>query len=345
MGISFYNIKMDLKNIVHLIPYDGTGGAESAARSVPENSREGFNFSIEYIFTKNSRHMLAYFTTARKLLLKQPDLIIISLWRSCIVGLMVWCFSRKSKIVLMLHCPEHVHLVDKILTILTYLIASEVWADSKATLDTRLSKIKRVKSKIISFMNHKLESVTPHSPTKNFIFWGRLHKHKGLEQSIKIFYDIKGDFPDARFTIIGPDGGMKKKLLELTKHLNLTDSVSFVGEKTFSEIKTLAGNASFYIQTSILEGMAMSVVEAMQLGLIPIVTPVGEIKNYCKDNFNAIFASNNHSPNDQVLKLYSDKEIFEQTRKNAIDTWLEQKIYSDSLMDAASSLLRAEQID
>ena len=194
-------------------------------------------------------------------------------------------------------------------------------------------------------MNHKLESVTPHSPTKNFIFWGRLHKHKGLEQSIKIFYDIKGDFPDARFTIIGPDGGMKKKLLELTKHLNLTDSVSFVGEKTFSEIKTLAGNASFYIQTSILEGMAMSVVEAMQLGLIPIVTPVGEIKNYCKDNFNAIFASNNHSPNDQVLKLYSDKEIFEQTRKNAIDTWLEQKIYSDSLMDAASSLLRAEQID
>ncbi|MDG1226130.1 MAG: hypothetical protein P8P11_06220, partial [Burkholderiales bacterium] len=62
-------------------------------------------------------------------------------------------------------------------------------------------------------MNHKLEPVTAHSPSENFIFWGRLHKHKGLEQSIKIFYDIKGDFPDARFTIIGPDGGMKKKLL------------------------------------------------------------------------------------------------------------------------------------
>jgi hypothetical protein len=83
---------MNSKNIVHLIPYDGTGGAESAARSIPENFREGFNFSIEYIFSKNSRRPLAYFTTARKLLAKQPDLIIISLWRSCIVGLMVWCF-------------------------------------------------------------------------------------------------------------------------------------------------------------------------------------------------------------------------------------------------------------
>lgn len=336
---------MNLKNIVHLIPYDGTGGVESAARSVPENFREDLNFSIEYIFTKNSKLPFAYFTMARKLLVKKPDLIILSLWRSCIVGLMVWCFSRKSKIVLMLHCPEHAHLVDKILTILTRLIASEVWADSKSTLDTRLSKTERVQSKIISFMSNKLEPVTPLNPTKNFIFWGRLHKHKGLEQSIKIFSDIKADIPDASFIIIGPDGGEKKKLLELTKHLNITNSVSFLGEKTFSEIKALAVNTSFYIQTSILEGMAMSVVEAMQLGLIPIVNPVGEIKNYCQNNLNAILVDNNHSPNIQILNLYSDGESFQQTRKNAIDTWLNQNTYADSIMDAASSLLREEQID
>ena len=336
---------MNLKNIVHLIPYDGTGGVESAARSVPENLREGLNFSIEYIFTKNSKRPFAYFTTARKLLVKKPDLIILSLWRSCIVGLMVWCFSRKSKIVLMLHYPEHVHLVDKILTILTSLIACEVWADSQATLDTRLSEPIRVESKIISFMSNKLEPVTPLNATKNFIFWGRLHRQKGLEQSIKIFSDIKVDIPDANFIIIGPDGGEKKKLLELTKDLNIADSVSFLGEKTFYEIKTLAGNASFYLQTSILEGMAMSVVEAMQLGLIPIVNPVGEIKNYCQNNLNAILVGNNNSLNIQILNLYSDKEHFQQTRKNAIYTWLDQKTYADSIMDAASCLLGVKQID
>ena len=44
-------------------------------------------------------------------------------------------------------------------------------------------------------------------------------------------------------------------------------------------IKKLA-NASFYLQTSKFEGFAMSVVESMMMGLVPVVTPVGEIGRY-----------------------------------------------------------------
>ncbi len=35
--------------------------------------------------------------------------------------------------------------------------------------------------------------------------------------------------------------------------------------------------------------MAISVIEAMQAGLVPIVTPVGEITGYCSDGVNSVF--------------------------------------------------------
>ena len=57
---------------------------------------------------------------------------------------------------------------------------------------------------------------------------------------------------------------------------------------SFDKIKNFAKESSFFIQSSFSEGMGISVLESMQLGLVPIVTNVGNIKNYCKDNFNSI---------------------------------------------------------
>ena len=53
-------------------------------------------------------------------------------------------------------------------------------------------------------------------------------------------------------------------------------------------VKHYAKKCSFFLQLSFYEGFAMSVIEAMQLGLVPVVTNVGEISNYCIDNFNGV---------------------------------------------------------
>ena len=63
----------------------------------------------------------------------------------------------------------------------------------------------------------------------------------------------------------------------------------------------------------------MSVLESMQLGLVPIVSNVGNIQNYCKDKFNSIIID--QSIKRKILDISNDKKIYLFLRKNAIRTW------------------------
>tara|TARA_A100001037_G_C14873989_1_gene510851 strand:- start:337 stop:762 length:426 start_codon:yes stop_codon:yes gene_type:complete len=129
------------------------------------------------------------------------------------------------------------------------------------------------------------------------------------------------------------------KLKNLSKKLNIEKNVNFLGPKDLDSIINLSKNASFYLQTSKLEGMAMSVVEAMQLGLVPLVTPVGEIKNYCIDKVNAILIDDEDSAVKSILNLLDNKNAFEKIRQNTISCWNDSEIYSESIERASLSIL------
>ncbi len=83
----------------------------------------------------------------------------------------------------------------------------------------------------------------------------------------------------------------------------------------------------------------MSVVEAMQLGLVPLVTPVGEIKNYCIDKVNAILIDDEDSAVKSILNLLDNKNAFEKIRQNTISCWNDSEIYSESIERASLSIL------
>ena len=53
----------------------------------------------------------------------------------------------------------------------------------------------------------------------------------------------------------------------------------------------------------------MSVVEAMQLGLVPVVTNVGEISRYCIDNFNSVIYKSDIETFDDISKLLIMRNI------------------------------------
>jgi glycosyltransferase involved in cell wall biosynthesis len=168
----------------------------------------------------------------------------------------------------------------------------------------------------------------------SFIFWGRIHKQKRLDNALYFFSEIYTSNKDASFIIIGPDCGDLKSVRNLVSNLKLSSAVHFMGPLSFDNIKILSANASFYLQTSELEGMALSVVEAMQLGLVPIVTPVGEIKNYCVDGFNAIFITkNNWNAIDNVRLLLSNVEDYNKFRYNSISSWNNKITYKDDVFN------------
>ena len=106
----------------------------------------------------------------------------------------------------------------------------------------------------------------------------------------------------------------------------------------FKEIEKLADESSFYLQTSKFEGFAMSVVESMMMGLVPVVTPVGEIRRYCNSKNSIIVYSNMEAVRDIVLILRNNIN-FSQKSNLAAQTWSGKTYYRDSVIKNCNRLV------
>lgn len=335
-----------MQKVIHLIPYDGIGGVETAARSMIDISSEDIDFHVRTIFSLSAARRrwgtfnpLPFLTCLFRLWRAAPDLLMVSLWRSCVVGVLLKILQPRLRLVLFLHLPNDVHRLDRLFTRLAARWAYQVWADSHETLARRLPTLTLEKGRVISFVTAR-DSALPAIPaTPTFVFWGRIHTQKGLERALRIVAGIKLQRPQAVFLVIGPDGGDLHRLRGLVDTLGLINSVQFLGGMNFAEIRAVAAKASFYLQTSELEGMAMSVVEAMQLGLLPVVTPVGEIAHYARNGENAVVVTDDAAAVEDVLALLDDDACFQAMREQAVATWADQPLYKDSVLAACREVL------
>ena len=119
----------------------------------------------------------AYIEAIRSLLEIKPDLLIGSLWRSCIVLIIVKLLRRDIKVVTFLHLASDVHWPDKLLNRLAMRLFTEIWADSQTTLDARLPNALRARGRVISFLVERQSEPQFRKPLPRFIFWGDcIHK-------------------------------------------------------------------------------------------------------------------------------------------------------------------------
>lgn len=196
---------------------------------------------------------------------------------------------------------------------------------------------------MISFVTERFTpDISRLSAQPSFIFWGRIHPQKGLHRAISLFARICSYRPDARFTLIGPDGGDLYAIQRQILELNISDNVQFRGCLEFPDICREANAASFYLQTSNSEGMAMSVVEAMQLGLVPVVTPVGEIAKYARHGQNSLIISNDDQIVDDIKESLNNDNLYRALSDGAIKTWLLAPLYKDDFLRACKEILRVD---
>lgn len=334
-------------NIIHLVPYDYIGGVEVAARTMMDICDGDLSFRVKYICNKKKYDECLKDLYNPKTLLKSVryflgadvDVLIVSLWRSSIVGIIVKILRPKTKLITFLHQETDAHIVDFMSTRISLLLSSVILADSRATMSGRLSQAMAKRCKVISFLTRHINSLPCQKVSPVFIFWGRLHPRKGVERSLMIFSAIQKHYSDARFMIIGPDGGAMSDIKKCCDSLGLGSAVKFSGSATFEEIVAYARSASFFLQTSQHEGMCISIVESMQLGLVPVVTAVGEIGSYCKHNHNSVIIDSDEIAVKDVLRLLSSNEQYQLLRSNAIESWKGIPTYRDSVIDACRDLL------
>lgn len=338
---------MSINIVIHLIPYDGIGGVERAAATMRCVCTQSIKFHVETIFppeAAKSRWVVwnpwFLLSTVVRLWQSPPNVLIVSLWRAYAVGILVKLLRPKVKLVVFLHLPHAVHEIDRFLTWMSTWLAFKVWADSRETLKRRLPGLSFDKGHVISFVADRIQALPSAPVTPTFAFWGRLHAQKGLSRALMIFAAIHTQRPAARFWIIGPDGGALIRVKREISALGLGESVYLMGPKNFTEIQQVACNASFYLQTSEMEGMAMSVVEAMQLGLVPVVTPVGEIVHYARHGENTLVVSDDSSVVVDLLELLENDARYQSMREFAVAAWADKPLYQDSVLEACYEVLR-----
>jgi glycosyltransferase involved in cell wall biosynthesis len=340
-----------MRKVIHLLPYDGIGGAEAAARSMAGARFDGLDFHLAFIFPEvrsSTRrgatfNPLALLRSALSIRRAAPDLLVLSLWRSCLVGLIVKLLRPRTRLVVMIHNSVDAHAGDWLFTRLAMAVATAIWADSEASLSLRFHRVPRRQVAILPFLTDHLSPVARHESgtdvAPGFIFWGRLAAQKNLRRALEIMGAIRATRADAWFTVIGPDGGQLEELRQWTKHAGLAESVAFAGPMSFDGIRSVVPGHSFYLQTSDYEGMAMSVVEAMQLGLVPVVTPVGEIARYCRDGLNGVLATDVDATTRRLVDLLSEPARYDTIRDAAIATWAGHPLYRDAFANECRHLL------
>ena len=133
-----------------------------------------------------------------------------------------------------------------------------------------------------------------------------------MDRAIDLIARLVARGIDARFDLWGPNQGPRATLEKQAESLGSRDRIAFHGPISRSDLGTIASEGSFLLQLSRLEGMAMVVVEAMQLGLVPVVTPVGEIRRYCRDGENALLVDPGDLDGaaDRIADLLSDPDRY-----------------------------------
>lgn len=143
------------------------------------------------------------------------------------------------------------------------------------------------------------------------IVWaGRMTEEKGVEYLIRAMRKITTVFRDAVLRLVG-DGPLRQDLEELATQLRLSGSVSFVGEKSHSEMVSVYAGCDLVVLPSLSEGLPMVLLEAMAAGKPVVASRVGGIPEVISEGRTGYLVSPG-SPDeiaDRVIELLGRPEL------------------------------------
>ncbi|MGB2899140.1 MAG: glycosyltransferase [Candidatus Acidiferrum sp.] len=101
---------------------------------------------------------------------------------------------------------------------------------------------------------------------------GRMAPTKDHATLLRAFALTRTHHPDVQLWMVG-DGPLESSLRELSEELGLSDCVTFFGEQ--ADVSPFMLAADLFVVSSVTEGLPVSLLEAMSVGLPAVVTDVG----------------------------------------------------------------------
>ena len=323
--------------VIYIIPKLKVGGAEALFSETKEGTYTNF-ILYKYCLDLSSNSPVVIFKQFFIFLnfIKQNNISIIisSLWKAHFFSL-IGSYLLRSKTVPFIHSSAYFSLFDKFVSRLILSKSDKCLVDSMVTeqfiqSQFRDIQIVRVSTFLgLSITNQDKKIYFENPQQLRFVFLGRISKVKRIDKSVHFLNQLRKLLPsniDILFDLYGPIEVSQKVIDDLKESAKFT--IKFKRSLERDDLYKTLSCYDFYLQMSDVEGMAMSVIEAMSVGLIPIVTNVGEIRKYCKHHFNSFSYETTVEMKvacQDVFQAYSNAEYLNNISNNSMNTTKQYK--------------------
>jgi len=143
---------------------------------------------------------------------------------------------------------------------------------------------------------------------------------KNITGNLVFIKMLKKKYPDIEYSIYG-SGNDLAHVHYLTDRLDIRDVVEIKGLISNRELKEKYMENDYYLQLSISESLSMTVIEAQQRGLVPIVSKIGGLKDLVQDGETGIlkdFIDYESLVND-TIKLHQNPKGYNKISRQCIE--------------------------
>ena len=135
-----------------------------------------------------------------------------------------------------------------------------------------------------------------------------------------------------KFVIVG-EGSQQKRLMRLAGDLKVEHCVEFRGELSRKELIDCYKNSDIYVSTALSDSTSVSLLEAMALGLIPIVTDIPGNREWIEDRKNGFLfpISDHHTLAKQITYAINEFTDWIDFREKNISLIKQKAIWEDNM--------------
>ena len=147
------------------------------------------------------------------------------------------------------------------------------------------------------------------SPT---LFWLRAYHHVyNPRMAVRVLYILKKDYPQASLTMAGADKGELTDVRSLARNLGVYNSAHFLESISKKEINTIGSEHNIFINTTHIDNMPVTILEAMAMGLAIVSTNVGGMSYLLEDGKEALLVADNDdiAMAEAIRRLLKDPEL------------------------------------
>lgn len=243
------------------------------------------------------------------------------------------------------------NLQNRLASLFNVFMAKRVINVSETSYNVYPKFVRFIKGKCMSYIENgvdieriasaKAKHKKKMNSVKQFVYVARMIPLKRHDYLIDVFHKVKGDY---RLILIGaedPEGNIRKKVFEY----DMDSKVIIEGLVTRDEVFRKLLDSDVYVSSSAIEGLPVSVLEAMAIGLPVIISdipPHVEIKRVCDEVIVISFDEEKWIKNiEAIIKLDNStlKKKGEECRQAVIANFSLQKMH-DRYYNEYKELLR-----